>query len=85
MVIYISIDGYLSYHGLPPYQQPLRNLRLLGMMFPLPIMYMVRADSGLRRVEDLRGKRRDQSIPEQDHPHLDPVPVPLATHRTASQ
>lgn len=53
----ISIDAYLSYHGLPPYQQPLRNLRLLGMMFPLPIMYMVRADSDLRRVEDLRGKR----------------------------
>ncbi len=53
----ISIDSYLSYHGLPPYPQPMRNLRLLGMMFPLPIMYMVRADSGLRRVEDLRGKR----------------------------
>jgi TRAP transporter TAXI family solute receptor len=27
------------------------------MMFPLPIMYMVRADSDMHRVEDLRGKR----------------------------
>jgi len=27
------------------------------MMFPLPIMYMVRADSDLHSVEDLRGKR----------------------------
>lgn len=53
----ISIDGYLSYNGLPPYDAPMKNLRLLGMMFPLPIMYMVRADSDLRRVEDLRGKR----------------------------
>jgi hypothetical protein len=27
------------------------------MMFPLPIMYMVSADSDLHRIEDLRGKR----------------------------
>jgi uncharacterized protein len=53
----ISIDGYMSYNGLPPYDAPMKNLRLLGMMFPLPIMYMVRADSGLHSVEDLRGKR----------------------------
>lgn len=53
----ISIDSYLSYHGLPPYDQPMRNLRLLGMMFPLPIMYMVRADSDIHSVEDLRGRR----------------------------
>ena len=53
----ISIDSYLSYHGLPPYDSRMRNLRLLGMMFPLPIMYMVRADSNLHRVEDLRGQR----------------------------
>jgi len=53
----ISIDSYLSYHGLPPYDTPMRNLRLLGKMFPLPIMYMVRADSDLHSVEDLRGRR----------------------------
>jgi TRAP transporter TAXI family solute receptor len=53
----ISIDSYLSYEGLPPYDTPMRNLRLLGMMFPLPIMYMVRADSDIQTVEDLRNKR----------------------------
>jgi uncharacterized protein len=53
----ISIDSYLSYNGLPPYGQPMKNLRLLGMMFPLPIMYMVRGDSDIRSVDDLRGKR----------------------------
>ncbi len=52
-----SIDSYLSYRGLPPWETPLTNLRALGMMFPLPIMYMVRADSDMRTVEDLRGKR----------------------------
>lgn len=52
-----NIDGYLSYRGLPPYDVPMRNLRTLGMIFPLNIMFMVRADSGLERIEDLRGKR----------------------------
>jgi TRAP transporter TAXI family solute receptor len=33
------------------------NLRTLGMMFPLDIMFMVRADSDLYRIEDLRGQR----------------------------
>jgi len=52
-----SIDSYLSYAGLPPYENRMDKLRLLGVMFPLPIMYMVRADSDIHRVEDLRGKR----------------------------
>lgn len=52
-----SIDSYLSYHGLAPYDTPMSNLRALGMMFPLDIAYMARADSGLHRVEDLRGRR----------------------------
>jgi TRAP transporter TAXI family solute receptor len=52
-----SIDGYLSYRGLAPYAAPMPNLRTLGMMFPLEITFMARADSGIERIEDLRGKR----------------------------
>ena len=52
-----GIDSYVAYRGLPPYENAMSNLRLLGMMFPLRIMYMVRADSDMRSVEDLRGKR----------------------------
>lgn len=50
-----SIDSYLSFSGLPPYDSPMTNLRMVAMIFPLPIMYMVRADSDIERVEDLRG------------------------------
>lgn len=53
----VSIDAYLAYAGLPPYDTRMDRLRLLAMMFPLPIMYMVRADSDMHRVEDLRGRR----------------------------
>jgi hypothetical protein len=52
-----NIDGYLSFRGLPPYNAPMRNLRTLGMVFPLNIMFMVRADSDLVSVQDLRGQR----------------------------
>ena len=52
-----NIDGYLSYRGLPPYSTPMTNLRTLGMVFPLNITFMVRADSDLYRIEDLRGQR----------------------------
>lgn len=52
-----SIDSYLSYQGLPPYTDRMANLRALGVMFALPIMYMTAAESGLTRIEDLRGKR----------------------------
>ena len=52
-----GIDSYLAYRGLPPYSEPMDRLRAVGVAFPLPIMYMVRADSGLTRIEDLRGKR----------------------------
>lgn len=52
-----NIDGYLSFRGLPPYNAPMRNLRTLGMVFPLNIMFMVRADSDLVSIQDLRGQR----------------------------
>lgn len=51
-----SIDSYLAFSGLPPYETPMSNLRMLAMIFPLPIMYMVRADSDIRTIEDLRGR-----------------------------
>jgi TRAP transporter TAXI family solute receptor len=50
-----SVDSYLSFSGLPPYTAPMSNLRMIAMIFPLPIMYMVRANSDIQRVEDLRG------------------------------
>lgn len=52
-----GIDSYLSFRGLPPYEAPMTNLRTLGMIFPLNIMFMVRADSEFYRIEDLRGQR----------------------------
>ena len=52
-----SIDSYLSFTGQAPYAAPMTRLRALMSVYPLGYMYWVRASSGMRRVEDLRGKR----------------------------
>lgn len=52
-----SIDSYLSFAGEAPYRAAMTNLRGLMSVYPLAYMYWVRASSGLRRVEDLRGRR----------------------------
>ncbi len=52
-----NIDSYLAYSGLEPYSAPLSNVRLLARAFPLYMMYMVRGDSDLHSIEDLRGQR----------------------------
>ena len=57
-----NIDSYLAYSGLSPYSARLSNVRLLARAFPLHMMYMVRGDSDLTRVEDLRDRRVVVSI-----------------------
>ena len=52
-----SIDSFLAYHGQDPYPGAMANLRALIAVYPLGYMYWVRASSGLRRIEDLRGQR----------------------------
>jgi TRAP transporter TAXI family solute receptor len=52
-----GIDSYLAYEGLAPYPAAMPRLRGLLAIYPLGYMYWVRANSGLERIEDLRGKR----------------------------
>lgn len=57
-----NIDSHLVYTGHEPYNAPMSNVRLLARAFPLYMMYMVRGDSDLYRIEDLRDKRVVVSI-----------------------
>ena len=52
-----SIDAFVAYAGEPPYRVPLEHLRVLMAVYPLEYMYWVRASSGMRSIDDLRGKR----------------------------
>jgi len=52
-----SVDSYLAFRGLTPFPMPLTRIRALFGVYPLGYMYWVRANSGLERIEDLRGRR----------------------------
>lgn len=52
-----GIDSYLAFRGEAPYSAPLTRIRALMAVYPLGYAYWVKASSGLRRLEDLRGRR----------------------------
>lgn len=52
-----SLDSYLAYTGQSPYPAPMPRLRAVAAVYPLGYMYWVKADSGLTRIDDLRGRR----------------------------
>jgi TRAP transporter TAXI family solute receptor len=52
-----SIDSSLAYHGGKPYPRAMTKLRALARIWVLPYGYFVRANSGIKTVEDLKGKK----------------------------
>ena len=49
-------DSRMAYRGMEPFQ-PTPNLRVLTVLFTLRVAFFVPANSDIRSVEDLRGKR----------------------------
>ena len=52
-----QIDSLVAYTAQEPYTAAMSNLRLVAAMMPLRDNLMVRADSGMTRIEDLRDRR----------------------------
>lgn len=53
-----TIDSGAAYRGEGDYKdKPLKNLRSLVRIFSLPYTFTVRADSGLKTIADLKGKK----------------------------
>lgn len=50
-----SLDGGRSYRG--EGSEPTRNLRTIARLWPLSYAYVTRADSDIRTIQDLAGKR----------------------------
>ncbi|MCS7233658.1 MAG: TAXI family TRAP transporter solute-binding subunit [Synergistetes bacterium] len=51
-VTYYAIKGMAQFEG-----NPVKNLRAVATLYPEPLQLVVRADSGLKKLEDLVGKR----------------------------
>jgi uncharacterized protein len=54
-----SLDTNLAFNGKPPYDAAggLKKLRILARAWPLPYAFVARADSGMTKVSDLRGRK----------------------------
>lgn len=52
-----GIDSYFAFSAADVYEAPMPNLRLLISLWPIRHSYLVRAESGMEAIEDLRGKR----------------------------
>jgi len=52
-----SLDSGMAVAGQAPFQGPIKNVRMIARIWILPYGYMVKEDSGLKTVADLRGKK----------------------------
>ena len=52
-----TMDSGNAFRGVGDYKKPLKNLRALVMFWVIPYGLMVRGDSGLTSMEQLRGKK----------------------------
>jgi TRAP transporter TAXI family solute receptor len=52
-----SLDSGLAYNAKPPYAQPTKKVRSIARVWILPYSYMVKEDSGIKSVADLKGKK----------------------------
>ncbi len=52
-----SLDSGMAVAGQAPFKGKIRNVRMLARIWILPYAYMVKESSGIKTLEDLRGKR----------------------------
>ena len=57
MGIVTSPESDTAYMGLGPYKQALKNLRVMSVGASVLLSYVVRADSGIKTMAELKGKR----------------------------
>lgn len=58
-----TVDAGLAYKGEAGFPQPLTNLRAIANVWNIPYAFVARGDSGIEKMEDLKGKRVMGEIP----------------------
>lgn len=52
-----SNTGYAGYTGDEPFEEPVKILRSIAGLYPETFQFIVRKDSGMETIDDLKGKR----------------------------
>ncbi|WP_460274392.1 TAXI family TRAP transporter solute-binding subunit [Celeribacter sp. ULVN23_4] len=58
-----TVDAGLAYSGEAGFPRPLTNLRAIANVWNIPYAFIARGDSGIEKMEDLKGKRVMGEIP----------------------
>lgn len=58
-----SIESAMAYNGVAPFKKPLRGVRTLARVWNIPYAYLVREDSGIKTIADLKGKKVMVTMP----------------------
>jgi len=53
---YMALEG-LAWEGKDPYQKPHKNIRHIASMVPYAVTFVVRGDSGINSISDLKNKK----------------------------
>ena len=52
-----SLDSGMAVSGQAPFKEKIKNVRMLARIWILPYAYMVKENSGIKTIDDLRGKK----------------------------
>lgn len=52
-----SLDSGMAWNAVAPYKSATKNVRSIARVWILPYAYMVKEDSGIKTIADLKGKR----------------------------
>lgn len=58
-----SIESAMAYNGVAPFKKSMHNIRALARVWNIPYAYLVREDSGIRTMADLKGKKVMVTMP----------------------
>lgn len=70
MSISESMTAAFAYRGEVIFNQPQKSVRVVAALFPLRVGMFVRADSGIKSIAELKGKRVTAEFPIQRNSHL---------------
>lgn len=57
LVLAGSNTGYAGYTGEAPFDKPIKNIRSIAGLYPETFQFIVRKDSGMKTIEDVKGKK----------------------------
>ncbi|WLR51699.1 TAXI family TRAP transporter solute-binding subunit [Bacillus tianshenii] len=57
LILSAANTGFAGYKGEDPFKEPIENIRAIAGLYPETFQFIVKKDSGMKTIDDLKGKR----------------------------